>query len=118
MELKQEIEEKEKELNDLKYKLETEEKKNIIKEKALKYFDKNFGLSYIHDDYDVLPKETFCSIRSRFVNKFYDSDKSLNEHNLKELRKNYLKILKTDIDRLQEQYEMIQEEFKELKMGD
>lgn len=119
--LKQEIEIKEKELNDLKYKQEQLEAKKIKEEKGTKFFDKHFGLNMVHDDISDSFREYYFQVRGAFIREFKirktDSDKDVNFMRLREARNEYISYMRDDITELTNEFNKIIEQSKELKDG-
>lgn len=109
--LKKTIEEKKKELDELQYKLKTQEEEKVRKQKAFKYFKDNFGLSYVHEDNDERFYETYNEAKREFIKGFTD-DESFNKYNIKELREKYIKEMKGDVKFLQDILDKIIKENK------
>jgi len=106
-----EIEEKEKELNKLKYELERQKARKEKEEKARKYFDKHFNMDMSHDISGI--DEYYGQLKCRFIDNFSINDKSYNEYLLKELRQDYVDWVKSDLEVLQNQYNLLLEQLKE-----
>ena len=113
-ELIKEIEEAQQKLADSKYELEELKEKEMLKEKANKMFDKQFGLNMISDDYNIYPQEEFKMIRNGFILGF-STDDTLNKFNLEQYRNDYINYLRRDIEELQEKFKEIEKQYKKLK---
>lgn len=114
---KKTLEKMRKEMTQLQYEIEKEEKEKIRKEKAQKYFDKNFGLTMISDNYNIYPQEQYTNIMGQFIQNYSDGKEydTNNQYTLNEFRKDYIENLKSDIKSLSDILEHIEEEFKELE---
>lgn len=112
-ELTNEVAEKEKEYLLAKSKLDIAKKEESRKDKAKKFFDKNFGLNFISDNYNIYPEENYFNAESNFIKDFTD-DNSYNEHLLHEQREKYVTMLKADVDTLNDRIKEIEEQYKEI----
>lgn len=112
--IKDEIDTKEKELNQLKAKLKEEKENKKRRELGEKYFDKHFVLNCVSDDYNIYPQESFSSIRDRFMDS-YTEDDSYNKYTLEELRQEYVDTLRGDVDSLTNALEEIENQLSKIK---
>lgn len=95
--------------------LEKEKAEEIRKEKGLKYFRQNFKLECIDEDYTVNPEHIYQHMEGRFVANFHEDDKGYNDMLIKELRFDYMKMLKDDINSLMIRVKILEEQLKKLE---
>lgn len=113
MNTKELIETKQEELKNLKTKYQQEKEKEILDKKSDEYFCKHFKMDMSHNMNPI--EEYWGQYQRRFRNSFNLNDNSFNESILMELREEYVKDVKEEVDELVKQFDLLFKELKEAK---